>query len=166
MKALVVFYSRTGTTQKIAEAISKKLGCDIDEITDEKKREGPIGYFLSGRDAMLKKLTEIKTARNPADYDLVIIGTPVWAHTMSSAVRTYILNNKDGFNKLAFFITMGSFGAESTAKEMEALSGKRPEASLALTTKSVVDEDYKESMGDFLSRINGVLKMMHDLNGE
>jgi flavodoxin len=40
---LVVFYSRTGTTMKVAEAIREALGCEIDGVEDTKGRSGVIG---------------------------------------------------------------------------------------------------------------------------
>lgn len=36
MKTLIVYYSRTQQTEKIAKAIQKDLNCDIEEITAEK----------------------------------------------------------------------------------------------------------------------------------
>jgi flavodoxin len=43
MKTLVVYYSRTGTTRKVAEAIAGILRCDIEEVVDTKKRSGILG---------------------------------------------------------------------------------------------------------------------------
>ena len=44
-------------------------------------RAGIIGYLFAGRDAVRKKLTKLKPLKfNPTDYDLVIIGTPIWAY--------------------------------------------------------------------------------------
>ena len=54
MKILVVFYSRTGNTKKIGEEISKNLKSDIDEIIDQKSRNGAIGFLTGGIDAMKK----------------------------------------------------------------------------------------------------------------
>ncbi|KKQ30010.1 MAG: Flavodoxin, FldA [Candidatus Shapirobacteria bacterium GW2011_GWF2_37_20] len=79
MKTLVVFYSRTGNTRRMGELIAQKLHADIDEIIDQKSRSGIIGWILSGRDAMKEYLTKITFTKNPADYDLVIVGTPIWA---------------------------------------------------------------------------------------
>ncbi|MFH2027554.1 MAG: hypothetical protein ABIJ08_00305 [Nanoarchaeota archaeon] len=89
MKTLITYYSRTGTTRKVANEIAVQLGCDTDEIIDKTKRSGPLGYITSGRDAMKKSLTEIETKKDPSQYDLVIIGTPIWAWTMAPAIRTY-----------------------------------------------------------------------------
>ena len=57
MKPLVIFYSRTGWTKKVAENISKNLNCDIEEVVDHKKRNGLFRFITSGRDAMKKKTT-------------------------------------------------------------------------------------------------------------
>jgi len=137
MKALVVYYSRTGTTKKIAEVISKELKCDIEEIYDLKNRKGILGCIKAGRDAILKKLTEIKDIKNDSKlYDLVIIGTPIWSWNMSSAIRTYLNVNKTNFKNVAFFCTMGGSKGK-TFEHMEELCKKTPKALLELTTKEV-----------------------------
>ena len=77
MKALVVFYSRTGATKQVAEALAESLNCDSEELIDTKKRGGPLGFLSAGKDAKAKKLTKLKDIkRDPALYDLVILGTP------------------------------------------------------------------------------------------
>ena len=63
MKPLVVFYSRTGTTKKVAETISSILKCDVEEVFDTKNRAGVLGWLRSGRDAGSKKLTAIDKAK-------------------------------------------------------------------------------------------------------
>jgi hypothetical protein len=79
-KTLVVFYTRTGVTCKVAQLISKALNCDVEEIIDKKDRTGATGYILGGRDAMKKTLTELKSIKHkPNDCSMLIIGTPVWA---------------------------------------------------------------------------------------
>ena len=95
MKALVVFYSRTGATKKVAVEIAESLKCDIEEIIDLHNRKGAIGYLKSGMHATLKKPAKIKKSRkNPASYGTVIIGTPIWSFNVSSPVRAYLMQNK------------------------------------------------------------------------
>ena len=48
MKTLLVYYSRTQITEKIAKTIQKDLDCDIEEITVGDKYDGTIGYIKGG----------------------------------------------------------------------------------------------------------------------
>lgn len=107
-KILVVYYSKTGHTRKIAQDIAKKMDADLEEITDQKKRTGLLGFISGGRDALTKKETNISEMRkNPAEYDLVILGGPIWAGNITPAVRTYINQYKDSLPSVAFFFSSG-----------------------------------------------------------
>ncbi len=107
MRILVVYYSRTGATKFVAQAIASELSADIEEIVDQKKREGKIGWMKAGRDAMQEKQTEIATVKTLAYYDLIILGTPVWAWRPTPAIRTYVAKNGDlAGKKVALFFTM------------------------------------------------------------
>jgi len=138
-KILVSFYSRSGNTKKVAKSISKKLNGEMDEISDKKKRSGPLGFIGGGKDALKKNLTEIDNKKNPSEYDLVVIGTPVWAGTVTPAIRTYLSKNK--FKKLAFFCTC-SRESERTFNEMKEVS-KKPIATLCLNKSEMKDFDNK-----------------------
>jgi flavodoxin len=155
LKILIVFYSRTGTTKKLAEEISKCIeNCEVEEIFDTQKREGTAGYLASGKDAVLKKKARIKeTKKNPADFDLVIIGTPVWVLTMSSPIRTYIIKNKNRFKRIALFCTMGSMGEDNTFMDMEKLCDKKAMATCAIKTGEVVNNDFADEIRDFIDEI-------------
>jgi len=154
-KALVAYYSRTGTTRKVAEAIAGMMQCDVEEIVDTKGRAGVGGYLRSGRDATLRRLTVIKDpAKSPKDYDLVIIGTPVWAFTMSAPVRTYISRYADQFKAVAFFLTAGGTGVERTFQTMEELCGRKPQAVLGLKTDEVVKADPTAQIKAFVDVLN------------
>lgn len=153
-KILLVYYSRTGITKKVAEEILKSLNCDIEEVVDTKNRAGAIGYIMAGKDATLKSLTQIKeTTKNPGDYDMVIIGTPIWAFTMSTPIRTYIEQNKDKFKKVAFFCTQGSSGSDGGFKDMETICGQKPINILELKTKEVAKNEFNEKINSFINEI-------------
>lgn len=154
MKVLVVFYSRTGTTRKVAESISRILGCDVEEIFDTKNRSGIWGYLMAGRDAMLGRLTVIREIKkDPALYDIVIIGTPVWAYTMSMPIRTYLSQNKDKLRKVAFFCTQGGSGSKGAFRQMEELCGKKPAKTRALKTREVVKGEHLQKVREFAEEL-------------
>ncbi len=132
MKTLIAYYSRTGNTKQVAETLAEKLDADIDEIKDMKDRSGIVGWLMGGKDAFRENTTEIAFKKDPKDYDLVVIGTPVWAGTMTPAVRMYLKNN---FKKVAFFCTYG--GSEGkTFAEMQKIS-KKPVATLGLNQREL-----------------------------
>jgi flavodoxin len=154
MKSLVVFYSRTGTTKQIGEALAQLLGCDSEELVDTKKRSGPLGWLSAGRDATQKKLTTLAEIKHdPALYDLVILGTPVWAGTVSSAIRTYISANKSKFKRVAFFYTQGGTKHKQLFDEMEALCEQRPVDTLAVSQKEVKKGAYQDKLSQFAYRL-------------
>ena len=108
MKSLVVYYTRTGNARFVAETIAAEIGADVEEIMDMKKRSGVMGYLSGGSDARRGKETEISpTKKSPVDYDLIIVGTPVWASRPTPAVNTYLKKNNLSSKKVALFFTQG-----------------------------------------------------------
>ncbi len=143
MKALVAFYSRTGNTKRVGEEIARCLIAEIDEIIDRKERKGIKGLLGSGKDAIFKNPTEIETKKNPEEYELVIIGSPVWAGRLVPAVRTYLSRNK--FKNTAFFCTYSNQTGKSF-EEMENLS-KKPVGTLGVRDKYI--EESIEKIREF-----------------
>ncbi|MFH1786433.1 MAG: flavodoxin [archaeon] len=154
MKALTVFYSRTGFTKKAAQEVAKALRSDLEEITDPASRAGLIGYLKSGREAVARKLPLINSQKkDPSKYDIVVLCTPVWAGRMASPVRTYISQNRGKLKKVAFFATQGSASEQRVFSDMETTLGKPPISSLYLTAKEVAEGNYTAKVREFASRL-------------
>ena len=116
-------------------------------------REGPSKFLKSTFESILGHNTEIKPSKiDPQGYDLVIIGTPVWAGTMSSPIFTYMKQNFLKFDQVAFFCTCGSNGAESTLKNMERLIRKEPVSTLSLTKKELKN-NMNGKINNFISEL-------------
>jgi len=155
MKGLVVFYSRTGNTKKIAQDISNELNFDLEEIFDTKKRSGIIGLIRAGWDAFKGNLTEIKEVeKDPEGYDLVIIGTPNWAKSMTPAIRTYIKQEKEKLGRTAFFCTEGGKGGEKLFENLAEFSETEPISTLEILKKEIKKETYQEKLQKFVKEIN------------
>jgi flavodoxin len=123
MKALIVFYSRTGNTRKAAEVIAAACGGDLEEVVEVGgRRTGVIGWLRAGRDAMKKKRVAIEAPRKAADdYDVVFVGSPVWGWTLAPAIRSYLEAADIGSRPIALFCTMGGSGDSGTFAAMRDL---------------------------------------------
>ena len=88
-KVLIAYFSLTGKTEKMAEYIAE-------------------GARFSGYQAVIKKISDIKTANDLAGYDGYIFGSPTYHRDMAEPMKTFLFLAKkaslDG--KLA-----GAFGS-------------------------------------------------------
>jgi flavodoxin len=147
MKSLVVYYTRTGKTKFVAEAIAAQLGADLEEVVDLKKRGGAIGWINGGKDATRKSLTEIApTQKAPADYDLVVIGTPIWAWSPTPAFRTYVSKNSLAGKKVALFYTYDSDPKQASEKIREILPNVEIVDELSLKSPSKDKEEAQKKI--------------------
>lgn len=120
MKSLVVYYSRSGNTRFVAEKISQKIGGDIEEIIDKKRRKGPLGFVIGGFDATRGRKTDIaEMKKSPRDYDLIVVGTPMWNKRITPAVRTYLEDNKFSEKRVALFCTNNGSKSERVFKTLK-----------------------------------------------
>lgn len=124
---LVVYFSRSGYTRRIAEELARRTGADCEAIHEPKSRHGWLGYWRSARQALRGTAVDIQpTSENPRDYRLVVLGTPVWAGNVSAPVRAYISHHHGDFARLALFCTEGGSGAPKVLQRMAALCGQTP----------------------------------------
>jgi flavodoxin len=87
-----------------------------------KKREGSLGWVVAGKDSMQEKEAEIApTKLSPADYDLIVLGTPIWAWRPTPAIRTYIKQNDLSGKKVALFFTLDESLRQTVEKTKELL---------------------------------------------
>ncbi|HUO67740.1 MAG TPA: flavodoxin [Gammaproteobacteria bacterium] len=140
-RTLVVYFSRTGYTQRVAERIALAVDADCEPIRERSPRTGVLGYWRSAREALRKSAVEIAPASaNPRDYALVVLGTPVWAGNMSSPIRAYIAQHKLDFARVALFCTQGGSGGEKVLRTMADLCGTSPVATICFND-SEIDRD-------------------------
>ncbi len=154
-EGLVVYYSRTGNTKKVGELMASKLDYGSRRIIDKKDRSGISGYLKGGWDAWREHLTDIDLGKKEEDlskYELVVIGTPVWAGKPAPAVSTYLSKRKDKIDKIAFFCTLGGSGYESTFQCLKNISGKEPVTTLAVREKEIEDGSYKKAVKNFVEQ--------------
>ncbi len=126
MKILVIYYSFEGNTKFIAESIAKAVGADILELKPKKemKTHNFMKYFWGGKKIVMKeKPILLPFDKNPQDYDILFIGTPVWVWTYAPPLYTFFesveLNNK----KIALFCCNAGGKGKIFEKMSKILSG-------------------------------------------
>ena len=154
MRILIAYYSRTNFTKKLAEELATSLSADIEEVVDLKDRRGPLGFVMAGKDAVQNNLTEIKPiTKKVADYDLIIVATPVWVGTMATAIRTFLIKEKDNFKKVACLATQGGKDLQKVFTEIEKVIEQKLIANDFFVTKEIAQEKYRDKLASFIEKI-------------
>ncbi len=76
-KVLIVYYSRTGTTEKMAEYIAE-------------------GIRFSGNDVDVKKISEMKSEKDFEGYSGFILGCPTYHRDMTDNFKTFLFLAQKG----------------------------------------------------------------------
>ena len=127
-KALVLYYSQTGTTKMVAEALQQALGADIEEIVVVNPYDPDFNATITrgqkemseGNFPELQPLTS-----NLQDYDVIFLGYPVWFGTYANPIETLLKTVDFSGKKVVPFCTFGSGGLDTSTK---AIREKLPDA--------------------------------------
>lgn len=106
MKTAIIYYSYEGNTALAARTIAGEIKADIFEIktVDEKKRTGFAKYLWGGGQVLRHKRPALKPlSLNTDGYDLLILGTPVWAGSPAPALVSFLSERNIKDKKIALF---------------------------------------------------------------
>ncbi|MGI6028319.1 MAG: flavodoxin [Candidatus Heteroscillospira sp.] len=123
-KSIVMFYTWSGHTRKMAEIIAGLTGADLLEIE-------PVTPYSKSYNAVVNQAkNEIKTgylpAIKPAEidlslYDVVYIGTPIWWGTMAPPLAACLSSRNFVGKTVMPFSTHGGGGKGHADRDMEKL---------------------------------------------
>lgn len=112
MKKAVVFYTLSGNTQAAAKEIAEGIGADLIELKlvkpfpTEKSKQ----LALGGMQAMFGMKPAIQElSKNIKEYDVLILGTPIWAGTIAAPVHSF-LNKYQVLDKIVAVFTFSGGG--------------------------------------------------------
>ena len=131
-KTLVVYYSATGSTRKVAEEIASELGADTFEITpvqtytsddlnwnNNNSRVSKEHNDESLRDVELTKVTP----DNWESYDTVLIGYPIWWYIAAWPVNNFVKGNDFTGKTVIPFCTSASSGLGESGSLLQKMAG-------------------------------------------
>ncbi|MCI5827200.1 MAG: flavodoxin domain-containing protein [Lachnospiraceae bacterium] len=127
MKTAIVYYSMSGNTKYAADKIAEKIGADIIRIEPVKAYpdQGAKKFIWGGKSAVMGEPPALQSYEFSAEkYDRIILGTPVWASTFASPIRSFLKENPDiQGKKLAVFTCFSGGGADKVIEKMEKYIG-------------------------------------------
>ncbi|SOE97284.1 Flavodoxin [Burkholderia sp. D7] len=137
-RVLVVYYSRSGVTARMARSLAARLGADVEEIVDRSDRSGSAGFVRSLIDALLERPVKVNAVKHdPSAYELVVIATPVWAHRLAAPMNTWLKAYGPALHSSAFLCTLGGRGAELALEQMVKICDRRPVAHCKIDSQDI-----------------------------
>ncbi|HEV2622571.1 MAG TPA: hypothetical protein VGU65_10855 [Frateuria sp.] len=150
---LVAYYSRSGNTARVGHALAQRLGADELPIEDL-RGDGRVSVWRAALDRLLGTLPPIADPTVPLEnYDLVVLGTPVWGGRPASPVRRFLHEHAAHLPRTAFFCTMGGKGSDSTFAEMQERLGRQPRATCAFDAGMIADDGYLDRLDSFAGQL-------------
>ncbi len=127
MKTAVVYYSMSGNTRQTAEKIARRTGADLIRIEPVKEypSKGFKKFLWGGKSAVMGDTPALQPYRFDGDYDAIVIGTPLWAGTMTPPIKSFIKENRDKLigKSISAFICCAGGGAEKAFEKIKAEVG-------------------------------------------
>lgn len=123
MKTLIVYYSYTGNTKKIANAIKNNLNCDILEVTPKIPFSNDYDEVVAEyqNNSIKDKSIEINDIGiDLKEYDKIIIGSPVWWYTICPVITSFLKKYDLSGKKIYPFATNAGWLGK-TFKDIEKL---------------------------------------------
>ena len=125
MKALVAYFSASGTTEIVAKAIAEAAGAELFEIRPEKPyTEAELNWrnplSRCNKEKLGKKDVPVEgKIEDFAEYDLIYIGFPIWYYGAPNVVNTFAKGYDWTGKKVAIFATSGGSGLGKTVEKLQ-----------------------------------------------
>lgn len=137
---LLVCYSYTGTTRRLAELLASHHGWPLGQVIDAKPRMGGWGTLRCVVESLLHRRPPIRyEGPDPGDFRTVVLLAPVWMYRLASPMRSFIAQHRQALRRVAVVCTMGSGGGSNALMEVGHLLGQAPVASAWFLQREVDD---------------------------
>lgn len=160
MRTAIVYYSLQGNVRYVAEKISKETGAELIELIPVKAYpdKGMIKFIWGGSAVTFKKKPELEPYKfNKDDYDLIILGTPVWAGKYTPPIRTFLEDNDLSGKKIAVIATSAGGSDKCIALLKEAAKADALAAQLSLIDpKDKPSEENEKQISEFIAAIGSL----------
>jgi hypothetical protein len=135
---LVVVYSLSGTSRRVAELLCSQQGWRLASITDAQPRRGVWGNVRCVADSLLRRRPQILyDGPPPIGFDAVVLVSPIWAQRLAGPMRSFVAERRVALPDMAVVSVMGGRGAPNAVAEIAQLTGRAPVLATAVTMREV-----------------------------
>lgn len=159
MKAVVVYYSLEGNTEYVADKIAEKIGAR--KLKLEPVKEFPKGnaskFIWGGKSVVFGETPKLLPYDFNADeYDIIIIGTPIWAGSYTPPIKTFLKHNSLNNKKVALYTCSAGGDTEKCfAKYKKELPSSNIVATLSLINPKVgQDQNIDKKIKEFCDKLS------------
>jgi len=125
MKTIVLYYSYSGKTKKLAVQKANELNADIEEITEIKKPGKLKAFFVGVFHALKRKRAKINPVKSElSNYDKIIAMSPVWAGHPAPAFNSIIRHLPSGKKIEIIMVSAGGGTKDSAEKTKEIITAR------------------------------------------
>ena len=107
IKILIVYYSKEGNTKFVGEVLAEAMGADIEPLRPLTALDigTPASEYWSGDRVERKVAVPVHPLeKDPSDYDLIVLGTPVWTWAPSPPMLGFLKEHDLKGKKVAVFV--------------------------------------------------------------
>ena len=149
---LVLYCSRTGNTERMAQTIQSTLNCDMVVVEPKTPYEDDYNAMLDRAQAELDAIEQgnypaITTSVESFDeYDIVFIGYPIWYSHIATPIQSFLHSHANLLTgkRIALFASSGSSGITTSERDAASLVPDATfEESLLLTSSTLGDMDSR-----------------------
>lgn len=124
-RKLTACFSRTGNTNRIADHIHGMIGGDRFDIVPATAY--PADYDATVEQARQERAWDYRPPLRQsmdvlADYDIVLLGHPIWAMTLPPVMRTFLSTHDLSGKTVAPFCTHKGYGRGESASVIDAMA--------------------------------------------
>lgn len=122
-KIALVFYSYTGHTKQIVQMIKENVTCDVFELKPKVPYSDDYNQVVvQGQEEVEREFEpELEVEIDISDYDIILLGSPIWWYTFAPTVRSFLTNTIITNQKIIPFFTNGGYGVGHSFKDMKEL---------------------------------------------
>lgn len=158
MSILILYHSSTCNTQKVADLLALQLEAETAPIMAPAHNKPILGPLIKAWNILMGGSPEICIPKRAQQaWDLIVVGSPIWAARPAPEIRTYLKRYILEPQDIALFVTCDGtskkFPPERAITEMTDILRHTPVATAIFTTADINGAQLAEKAAHFAKRL-------------